>query len=341
MKHLEMLTRYGAVLDGGAVSSFGDPAAEHAAVRLRAGVFDLTDRDRVAVRGADAPAFLHRLVTVAIDRMPVGGGGRAFLLSSTGKIQAAFHLLRIAEDDFWVEMAAGVGGRFAESLDFYLFGERVEIQPLRERWSLLSVQGPGAADVLRRLELHPPAALWSHEPARLVGVDVRVARIDRTGTDGFDVWAPRGACGAVFEALADAGAHPAGGRALESLRVEAGLPAWGHEYAEGVIPLEVSGMEGITDRKGCYPGQEVVERLISLGRPPRQLVALTLAADAAVGAEVTAGDDVVGQLTSVAALPDGTRAALALVKRRAAESNEALAVAGALATRRAPRTGAR
>jgi folate-binding protein YgfZ len=188
--------------------------------------------------------------------------------------------------------------------------------------------------------VHPPAALWSHEPARLLGADVRVARIDRTGSDGFDVWVPPAAYGAVFEALVEAGAHPAGGRALESLRVEAGLPAWGHEYADTVIPLEVSGMEGITDRKGCYPGQEVVERLISLGRPPRQLVSLTLGAEAAPGAEVTAAGGAVGQVTSVAALPDGTLVALALVKRRAAEGDEALAVAGAEATRRTPRTGA-
>jgi folate-binding protein YgfZ len=149
---------------------------------------------------------------------------------------------------------------------------------------------------------------------------IRVARIDRAMGAGYDLWLAPSTAPTVLAALTAARATPCGADALETLRVFARRADTPAEFGEHASPLELDAFDGLTDGKGCYPGQEVIERTLSLGTPPRKLVALALDGETTPGASITDGDRTVGTVTSAARLPDGEWVALALIKRRSADA---------------------
>ncbi len=275
---------------------------------MKTASFDLSARDRLRIEGPDAPSFLNRLLTIDARRMEPGAGARTFLLDAKGRIDACFYLLRTGPESYLVECAAGHGAEVLGKLDIYHFGERIEFAPCDDL-TVLSIQGPGAVDALSTAGVTPPEAPWAHHEAHLGGLAVRLVRVDRGG-DGVDVWCSDP--GAVRAAL---GLRVGDAAELEAMRVEAGVPAHPNEYGPHSSPLEVSGTSGVTEGKGCYPGQEVVERTLALGRPPRRLARLELDGPVAAGAGLLSGDDAVGTVTSASETEAGV-VALALVKRR-------------------------
>lgn len=273
-------------------------------------LFDLSARDRLRIEGPDAASFLNRLLTIDALRMPVGCGARPFLLEPTGRIVACFHLLRTGDEAFLAECTGGHGADVLGRLDMYHFGERIEFEAAETR-TVLSLQGDGATAVLQASGVTPPAEPWDHHEVELDDVAVRVARVDRVGTPGYDVWCAVEDAAAVGDALRARGATDGDAADLERMRVEGGVPDHPAEYGAHSSPLEVSGVSGVTEGKGCYPGQEVVERTLALGRPPRRLVRLALDGEVGVGATLRSADVAAGVVTSVVG-----HTALALVKRR-------------------------
>lgn len=265
---------------------------------MRATLFDLSARDRLRIEGADAAAFLNRLLTLDVLHLEVGCGARTFLLSSTGRVEACFHLLRTGEERFLAECGAGHGAEVCAQLDRYHFGERITFVPCDDL-TVFTLQGDGAAELLPEA----PSGPWDHVQTELG----RVARVDRGG-DGYDVW-----CAAAPTLDAERGDLAL----LERMRVAAGVPDFPAEYGPHSSPLEVSGTSGVTEQKGCYPGQEVIERTLAIGRPPRKLVRLTVADGVTPGAEVLAGGAKAGVVTSVVGA-----LALALVKRKLEDDSE-------------------
>jgi len=304
----------------GIIRHLGDADAEFVAAREGAGIFELSHRDRLLFEGADCAAFLNRLLTYEITGLSPGEGARPFLLDSRGRIRAAFNLLCLAADRFWVDTGPGDGDDLCSALDMYHFGERFQMSPLTTH-TVLSVQGGNAKTVLTDAGLPTPEQPWTHAHADTAIGAVRVARIDRARGPGYDLWmAPETAPGCVA-ALEAAGGRAAGADALEMLRVEAGRADSPTEFGEHASPLELDAFDGLTDAKGCYPGQEVIERTISLGKPPRKLVPISLEGAADTGASLMDGERSVGTLTSVAQLPGPQWVALALIKRRSADAD--------------------
>ena len=264
--------------------------ADYRQLTQSAGLAEL-QRDTVEVVGEDAPGFLDRLLTITASALPVGGGSRGFLLEAKGRIRCAFFVARLGEARFLFDCEAGAGEALMGALDMYHFAERLEFKVPEE--TLSAVQGPGSAALL----------------ASLPGGRVPIPR-DRCGLGGVDLW------GDPIEGPRLSVA------ALELVRVEQGVPCAPNEYNAESSPLEVSGLEGITDAKGCYPGQEVIERTLSLGRPPRALVKLALDAPLAVPAQLTLDGVAAGTLTSCVSHPDGRVLGLALIKRKRLEAPE-------------------
>lgn len=310
-----VLSAAGAISEGGVVAHFGDPAAEWSAAQTAAGLFDRGHRDRLALDGPDAAPFLNRLLSYNIVAMAPGSGARPFLLDATGRIQAAFHLFRLDEETFRADCTPGHSASILEQLDRFHFGERLEMSAL-DGQAALAVQGPTAAEVLRRAHLAVPQAPWAHLPGVVGGATVRVARVDLCAGPGFEVHFADDDYAAVFEALAGAGAHPAGDLTLERLRVQAGRAKHPNELGPHSGPIEAGADDGYSEGKGCYPGQEVIERTLAIGKPARLPLSLTLDGSAAVGQVLQRDGRDAGTLTSVVVLPDGRVLALALVKRR-------------------------
>lgn len=230
-------------------------------------VFD-PDHRLYALQGADAAEFLNRLLTLDTRALAVGSASRAFLLDARGRIVLALRLFRVAEDAFWTDLAAHEVEHTRDRFDMFHFGERFAVAPVDTHHLVWT----STADPTRM-----PEGSWA-------------VPSDRCGP-GWDLYVPHGT--------------PVPGEAADTpwrtaRRVRFGSPAWPFEYRSDATPLDV-GLDGVTEGKGCYPGQEVIERTLALGRPSRRVVRVTLSAPLAPG-PLLQDEKPAGELTSVAGL---------------------------------------
>lgn len=302
------------LLDPQAPLDDADGWADGFAAGRRGAVFlQLQGRPLMQIKGPDTADYLHRLLTWAVKDMAPGDATAPFLLSTTGRVELSFGLLRLEDDAFWLDLPPGGYQKAFELLERFHFSEDLAFSDISEAVALVSVQGPEAGAALARLGLPTPDA--GHQAGRFEDQPLRVARRDRIAGPGYDLWI-QGDVGPVLQGLREAGAVEIGGRALHALRVTGGVPQYGAEYTDKSSPLEISEMTGITDGKGCYPGQEVIEMTIARGRPPRALRGVDLAGPAEAGDSLLVDGKDAGALTSVTPLPGGSWAGLALVRRR-------------------------
>lgn len=267
-------------------------------------LFSLENRALVRVEGPGAPDFLNRLLTLDCKRLAVGQPSRAFLLEARGRVVLALRVLRLEATAF--ELEAADAEPVLERLDHFHFGENLRFSAARDHLHLL-LAGSEVDAIL--------AAAGIETGAFCTDQDVAVLPTDRL-EGARELWVRTDARAAVEAALVAAGAQPAGLEVLESLRVFQGIAGDG-EYGPEATPLEV-GLAGITEGKGCYPGQEVIERTLALGRPARTLIRVALSGELPVGSELMCEGDTAGRLTSVALGPDGMWVGLALVRPKLA-----------------------
>jgi folate-binding protein YgfZ len=178
-------------------------------------------------------------------------------------------------DRFLVVSYAMIRERLIEALDKYIIMDDVTLEDATEMLAVLGVEGPHSEEVLRAtsgLEFDSLAEL-GHRETQIAGIPIRVVRRS-PGTPGFECIVARDQLeqiwGALLPAVRSARGGPVGYAALNSVRLEAGIPWYGYDFDESVIPHEA----GIVDThvsftKGCYTGQEIVERVRSRGHVNR------------------------------------------------------------------------
>ncbi len=297
-----------------------DPIAEYRAARGGVGLVDRSDSGVVEVTGRDRARFLHALLSNDVAALQPGQGCAATLLDIHGKVQVTLIVLAL-EDRVLLLTPPGMGESTVAALDHYLFAEKVALEDVTGRQTLLMLAGPAAEETAKRLTgATPPGGAWSHAAGSLNGVDARVvAAGGETGLPEVWIVVPASAREAACKALLDAGARPLGGEALESLRIEAGTPRFGTDVDGTVLLPEIPSAHLVSETKGCYPGQEVVVRIRDRGHVNRHLRGLVLEGDVVPqrGAEVVADGAVVGQVTSATrSLGLGRPIALAYVRRQ-------------------------
>jgi folate-binding protein YgfZ len=297
-----------------AVSNYGDALAEHAAITENAGVLDLSFRSRLCLTGADRVRFLHGQVTNDIKSLRTGEGCYAAVVTAKGRMQSDLNIYCLA-DELLLDFEPGLTITIAKRLDKYIVADDVQVVEISPQYGLLSVQGPRASEVVVRLGLFgevpvKPFNFLSAADATLG--ELYLVKQPRFGTDGFDLYVPVPALDAVADKLV-AAARSAGGRAcgwqaLEMARIEAGIPRFGLDMDESNLPQEC-GIESqaVSYSKGCYIGQEVLNRIHTLGHVNRELRGLRLEDDLKSLPEKDAklfhdGKEI-GSLTSVLASP--------------------------------------
>lgn len=312
------------------------PAPDVAPIALRteAVAVDLTGRGALTVTGPDAAKLLHGLVTNDVEGLRPGEGCHAALLTPKGKMRAEMAVLRLAPEELLLDCEPSLAAPLAAILAGYVPFSRSTLADATGETGLVHLEGPSAAAVLASAGLpEPAAASFAHAAASFAGVAVRVVRVSRAGETGFDLRTPRASAGRVLEALVSAGAAAGDPAGLEAGRIEAGIPRWGAELDENVLPNEAwLERTAISYRKGCYLGQETVARLKTYGHVNRHLVALLLpiGCPVAPGAAVRSGEEVVGKVTSaIDSARRGRRVALAFVKREHEAPGVLLAVESA------------
>jgi folate-binding protein YgfZ len=330
-----LMSRPGAVVvEGGSVAAhYGDPLREQRLLAEGAGLVDRSDRDVLAVPGADRLSWLHSLTSQHLDRLADGTGTEALVLSPNGHVE---HHLVLADlgGTTWADVEPGAGADLLAFLERMRFMLRVEPSLVTDHWALLSLVGPETNRILAAAQLPVPEAPYEVR-ALAEGFVRRMPAIGDGGADVVDLLVPRAGLAAAADALVAAGAAPAGVAAYEALRVEARRPRFGVDSDHRTIPNELPWLAtAVHLDKGCYRGQETVARVHNLGRPPRRLVLLHLDGVSEVLAEpgtpVLAGTREVGRVGTVVRHYELGVIALALVKRSVG-AETALTVGGSTA----------
>jgi folate-binding protein YgfZ len=312
--HAGLGARFTTVNAAEAVADYGDVLAEHTALRETAGVLDLSFRSRLCLTGADRVRFLHGQITNDVKRLRPGEGCYAALVTAKGKMQSDLNVFCLA-DELLLDFEPGLTQAITQRLEKFIVADDVQLVDVAPHYGLLSVQGPKAEVVVRSLGLFvevpaKPFHLMKASDAALG--EIYLMNQPRLGSTGFDLFAPSVALPAVADKLIAAaksvGGCACGWTAFETARIEAGVPRFGADMDETNIPLEC-GIEAraISYDKGCYIGQEVLNRIHSLGHVNRELRGLRLADDLktlpARGDKLFKDGKEVGHLSSVVFSP--------------------------------------
>jgi aminomethyltransferase len=223
---------------------YGSETAEHQAVRTAAGLFDLSHMGEVEVSGPEAARALDRALVSRPSAIGVGRARYSLLVDEDGGVVDDLVVYRLEQERFLVVANAANSDAVVAELTARAQGLDAEVLDASHRWALVAVQGPRSADVLAGVTDADLSALryYAITPAALAGHDVLLARTGYTGEDGFEVYCRPGDAVAVWRALLAAGEPhglvPAGLSSRDTLRLEAGMPLYGHELTRGTTPFE-------------------------------------------------------------------------------------------------------
>jgi folate-binding protein YgfZ len=324
------------------VNDYGDWAAEHAALRQGAGVIDLSFRSRLCLVGADRVSFLHGQVTNDVKKLRVGEGCYAAITNAKGKMEGDLNIFALA-DELLLDFEPGLAGKISARLEKFIVADDVQIVDASPHYGLLAVQGMKSAEAVRALNLFPgipTQQLGSIKISDATLGEIYLVNHSRLGAGGFDLFVPNNSLGAVADKLIAAAKH-SGGRAVgwtafETARIENGIPQFGADMDETNIPLEC-GIESraVSYQKGCYIGQEIINRIHSVGHVTRELRGLRLADDLKIlparGDKLFFNGKEIGFVTSAVKSPLlGANIALGYVRREANQIGNKLALRTAL-----------
>jgi len=289
---------------------FGDSNAEYTAVRSTCGFIDLSHRGLLQLTGADRLSFLQGMLSNDLKLLKPFEGQYATLLTQQGKVMADVRVL-CSLNSFYLDFWESLKARVIEHLNRYLVADEVEIADRSNEYAILSVQGPQTEALLQKLfgTTELPAQLMHHAMVNNDGTAICVVRASHTGEAGFDLIAPKADLSSLATRLMESGkpfsAAWVGEDAHNVLRVEAGIPRYGVDFSDDNLLLEVGIEDAYSYTKGCYLGQEVVERIRSRGHVNRKLCGLMIEGSqpAESGAPLYAAEKEVGQITSSVVSP--------------------------------------
>jgi folate-binding protein YgfZ len=288
-----------------------DLDGQYRALRESAGVLDRSERGKLRASGSEAADYLQGQLTNDLDALSPGEGCYAALLDRKGHMRADLRVLRLEDEELWLDTEEIATDTVVRHLETYMIGRDVEIGDVTAEHALLSVIGPAAAEVTGAGPLAPEHA---HRELDLGGVRCRAVAADA----GIDLIVPGPGANALLTFLLETDAVEVTESAAEILRVESGRPRFGAEMTEATIPAEA----GIDERavsftKGCYIGQETVARLHHRGKPNRHLRGLRLERPASKGEEIRLGERPLGSIGTACVSPALGPIALAVVRREA------------------------
>jgi folate-binding protein YgfZ len=273
-------TEMGALFGCSLPSSFGDWREEYRRLRESAGLVDKNYRAYLEFTGPDRARYLNAILTNDIKGLRENHGNVSLFLSPQGHIQAEIEAYALKEAIFCVSYAM-IRERLIAALDKYIIMDDVTLTDRTGAFATLAVEGPKAAGIVATvsgIELSALEELETRE-AKVGGIPCRVSKRSPGGIAGAEFLAERAKAEELWIILAQAarsaGGGPAGYTALNTVRLENGTPWFGYDFGDKQIPHEAGLQEShISYTKGCYTGQEIVERVRSRGQVNRVRVSL-------------------------------------------------------------------
>jgi aminomethyltransferase len=319
---------------------YSSDLAEHHAVRTAAGIFDISHMAEIGVDGPDAASFLDYALAGRLSAMAVGKAKYSLILAENGGIIDDLIVYRLGEQSYYVVANASNREPVVAALAARAAGRAVTLDDRTDSVALIAVQGPAARAILAATPAFTVEGLesltyYAWAPGSFASaagpIDVMVARTGYTGEDGFELYIDATHAAELWAALVAAGTPhglvPCGLAARDTLRLEAGMPLYGHELGLSIQPVQAGlGRVVVTD-KDDFVGKAAIIAGPAEGAPV--LVGLAAEGKRAARAEyaVYAGERLIGEITSGALSPTlGHPIAMAFVDPAHAEHGAAVEV---------------
>ncbi len=265
-------TRTGAYNGVETALSFGSPAAELAALRSGCGVFSLAWRGRINATGKDRVRWLHNMVTNNVRDLPVNRGKYNFVLNAQGRILGDMYIYNRG-DSLVLDTDASQVETLINAMKRFIIMDKVELTSAGEGLIALGVCGPKAEAALASAGIN--AAGMEPLEVRDLSIENLAATLLRGPEQKpgwFEIWIEAEKAQNLWTKLVStpASAQPVGAEALEIWRVLHGIPNYGQDIRDRDLPQETEQLQAISFTKGCYIGQEIVERIRSRGQVHRK-----------------------------------------------------------------------
>ncbi|MEV6326820.1 glycine cleavage system aminomethyltransferase GcvT [Streptomyces sp. NPDC051909] len=301
---------------------YGSERDEHNAVRTKAGLFDLSHMGEITVTGPQAVELLDYALVGNISTVGIGRARYTMICQEDGGILDDLIVYRLGEteagsSEYMVVANASNAQVVLDALVARSEGFDAEVRDDRDAYALIAVQGPESPGILKQLTDADLDGLkyYAGLPGTVAGVDALIARTGYTGEDGFELFLKPADAEGVWQALTeagkDAGLIPCGLSCRDTLRLEAGMPLYGHELNTSLTPFD-AGLGRVvkfekTTNEGRFVGREALEKAAERAEsaPPRKLVGLVAEGRRVprAGMSVVANGEVVGEITSGAPSP--------------------------------------
>jgi len=313
----------------------GNATDEFAALRSTCGVYNLGNRAKIELTGSDRVRWLNGMITNNVRDLTAGHGVYGFLLNPQGHILGDLIAYNRAEH-ILVDTDQSQLETILATFDHYIIMDDVEVANISDKLSAIGLTGPNAGSVLKAAGLEVPEL----KPLQIADLpwqqtNVSIVRGESVSFPSYEVWVASEHAASVRETLQRSGAVPVGPEALELYRVALGIPLYGKDIRERDLPQETEQQRALNFNKGCYVGQEIVERIRSRGAVHRKFTGFTVTGAApAPGTKIQAQAKDVGEITSSAVIPspDGEHTvALGYIRREVGVPGKEVEIAGSRA----------
>ena len=314
--HTDNGANFGVVDGSNVVLNYGDMAQEEASARAGAGLIDLAQAHTFALEGPDARRFANGMFTNNIRRLQPGEGNRSAMCDDRGRVQGLLDIYCTDADRFEGTLEGVTAEWFEQRYEMYIVFDDVEMTVSDGNPWVLSLQGPKASNIISHVGLPEPSEAGHHI---LSDEDVRVVKKDRSVLGGFDLIVPADQIQSIAQRLLDAGATWMGHHALEALRISGGRARWPIDGGEKTMVHELAINEEVCNfNKGCYLGQEVINRIDVKGQVNKRLSLIVIdePTDIPIGAVVSLDGSKIGKVSS-STQSDGRVVALAVLWKTA------------------------
>jgi folate-binding protein YgfZ len=320
---------------------FTGPREEFFALQKGCGVYDLGFRSRLSLTGSDRVRWMNGMVTNNVRDLAEGRGVYAFLLNAQGRILGDMYVYNRGES-LVVETDRSQVEKISATFDHFIIMDDVEVTNISEQETALGLAGPRSREVLNAAgiavqEIQPLQMATPQCQCDCDCVECTVIRGDDAAQESYEIWLAPKDVYKTWRALIAAGATPVGSEALEMQRIAAGIPLYGVDIRERDLPQETEQMRALNFNKGCYVGQEIVERIRSRGNVHRKFTGFLIegAPGMLAGSKIASGEKEVGEVTSAAILGTGSdqrTIALGYIRREVGLPGADVTIAGAPAT---------
>ena len=311
-----------AISHNGELAATQGASAEFQALFSNCGVYDLSSRAKVRLTGNDRVRWLNGMVTNNIRDLATGRGVYAFLLNPQGRILGDLYVYN-RRDSLLLDTDQNQIAKVLEIFDHYIIMDDVEVENVSQQLTAIGLSGPKSADVLRAAGFEPSDL----QPLQFRDVEwqeisVTLIRGEREQRESYEVWLQPQDASNLLDVLVEKGATPTSDNALDLYRIALGIPRYGQDIRERDLPQETEQARALNFSKGCYVGQEIVERIRSRGAVHRTFTGFIFDGNLpAAGSKVQVDGKDVGEITSSAALPlheDTKNVGLGYIRREAA-----------------------